>query len=427
MRVTHISTHDLAGGAARAAYRLHQGLLIEGVDSVMFVARRDSGDPAITQFSAPMDLPHRALRRLRRERILRSAAHYRYSRPGGFELFSSDRVEHGGDPLAQLPGSDVVNMHWIASFVDYPAFFPAVAARAPIVWTLHDMNPFTGGCHYDDGCHRYVSGCGTCPQLGSRSPADLSREIWQRKKRTFDRMDRSRLHVVAPSEWLAHAAAESPILGQFPLSVIPCGLDTEEFAPRDQSVARDTLGIPQRATVLLFVADSLHTRRKGFALLVDALNGLGELQDLFLLSMGEGESAAHVAVPHLHLKHVSNDRFLSLIYSAADLLVIPSLQDNFPNTILESFACGLPVVGFDVGGIPDLVRPGLTGALAPPGDTGMLRAVIRDLAAQPGKRRAMAANCRRTAVEDYSLRAQAKRYSDLYEGMLEACAAPGPA
>ena len=228
-------------------------------------------------------------------------------------------------------------------------------------------------------------------------------------------MASSRLHVVALSRWLADEVKRSPILGRFPLTVIPNGLDLQEFAPRCRDSARELLGIPRNAKVLLFVSEELGNRRKGFALLLEALaRCAGKIPDLLLLSLGQNKPAVHVDIPWVHVGSVNNDRFLSMVYSAADLFAICSLQDNLPNTVLEAMACGLPVVGHAVGGIPDMVRNGVNGLTVAATDDGALAAAIVDLFNDSARCAQMGANGRRIAVEEYSVERQAQRYSELY-------------
>jgi len=421
MKIVHISTYDdISGaGAAIAAYRLHRGLLRLGHDSSMFVAQRRQDDPRVTPFVPPMDFRRRLRRRLRYEQITRSFARYRTSRPDGYEMFTDDRTRHGADLLAQLPDCEVVNVHSIEHFMDYRTFFSTVPRHTPVVRTMHDMSAFTGGCVYDAGCGKYTDRCGGCPQLGSAKTQDLSHQIWQRKHSVLNGgIPLGRLHLVAPSHWIAAEANQSTLLGNFPVTVIPNGLDIDEFAPRDRRVARDVLGIPQDAGVVLFVAHSLTRRNKGFALLVEALHGLRDLPNLLLVSLGDGKPPIDPQIGHLHLGLIRSNRFISLVYSAADVFVIPSFQDNLPTTVTEAIACGTPVVGFAVGGIPDMVRPGVTGLLVPPQDVAALRDAIVEVLEDPIKQAKMAANCRRIAVEEYALEVQARRYSELYETVL---------
>jgi glycosyltransferase involved in cell wall biosynthesis len=385
----------------------------------MFVAHRKSDDSTVTVFKPPMDLRSRIRRRLRAEWISRAFSRYVATRPAGYELFSDDRSCHGATLVSQLPACDIVNLHWIAGFVGYQAFFSIIPDHVPIFWRLSDMNALTGGCHYDHDCGRHLTGCGACPQLGSTDSQDLSHQIWQRKQAIFGRLTPERLHVVTLNRWMAETVSQSPLLGKFPVTIVPNGIDTDVFAPRDARLARNVLGIPQDCNVVLFAADSVTNRRKGFNLLMNAVNELPSSENLLFVSVGRGALQIEPFVPHLHLGHIDDDRQLSLIYSAADVYVIPSLQDNQPNTALEAMACGTPVVGFNVGGIPDMVRPEITGLLAPVGDVVRLRAAIVELLHCPAKRAAMATACRRIVMEEYTLAKQVQRYVALYESALQ--------
>ena len=418
MRILHLSTDDVTGGAPRAAYRLHVGLRRLGCDSSMFVAQRKSNDPSVLDFTPPRDFLSRRLRRIRGKKIKRSIRRYCRSSDDVYELFTDDRSEHGSNVTEQLPLCDVLNLHWIAGFIDYRTFFAAVPRHTPMVWTLHDMNPFTGGCHYDNGCGKWRGSCGACPQLGSSDPADLSRQIWERKREAFAKIDPGQLHIVTPSLWLAAEAEQSYLLRQLPVRVIPYGVDVEEFAPRNRSFARDVIGVPQHARVILCVANFLANRRKGFNLLAKALVRVTDIDSLFLISVGNGKPAVDAKIAHLHLGTIENNRLLSLVYSAADIFVIPSLQDNMPNTVLESLACGTPVVGFAVGGIPELVRPGITGLLVPFDNVDELRTAIGNLLKDTAMRAEMSANCRRIAEEQYALEVQTRRYIELYQQLV---------
>lgn len=418
MKVVHISTYDCVGGASRSAYRLHDGLRRSGQESRMFVAKRSSLDPWVIRYDPPRDLRSRVLRTLRRLNIVLASRLYHLQAPAGLSFFSDDRTKYGKDPWRRLPESDLIQLHWVARFVDYEAFFELVPATTPVVWTLHDMVPFTGGCHYDQACNRFAQSCGRCPQLGSESDTDLTGQVWQRKWKSFQKLRPEQLHIVTPSRWLGEQVGQSSLLSRFPRSVIPYGLDTEVFAPRDRSVSRELLRIPRHAKVVLFVANGVSEPRKGFHLLTRALEKIDSPSEMFLLSLGSGAPAEFGGFPKAHIGHVDNDSFLSHVYSAADIFVAPSLQDNLPNTVLESISCGTPVVGFAVGGIPDMVRPGLTGLLAAPGDAAELRRAILDLLRNDESREKMAINCRQIATQEYSLEIQALRYLDLYEEIL---------
>jgi glycosyltransferase involved in cell wall biosynthesis len=417
MKICHLSTSDSGGGAARAAYRLHTGLRRLGHESTMLVAEKKSFDPTVTKVASPKHLSIRIRRSLRRKKT--RAEHEAYSnRPAGQELFSDDRTEYLDQPARQLPACDVVNLHWTAGLVDYEQFFPNLPPSLPVVWRLADMNPLTGGCHYDSRCGRFTERCGACPQLGSREENDLSRAIWTRKRMALDTV-RDRLHLVGTSQWIASEARRSSLLHDVPATVIPNGLDTNDFAPRDKRFCRELLGIPQNAQVVLFAADSTDNVRKGFRLVAEALAGITDNSRLMLLSLGAGRPEISPNVRHLHLGKIANDRLLSAVYSAADVYTIASLQESFGQTVIESLACATPVAGFANGGIVDMVRPGITGTLAPTGDVAALRrSIVEVLSLSPEQHAEMSANCRRIANEEYSLDVQARAYVRLYESLI---------
>jgi glycosyltransferase involved in cell wall biosynthesis len=226
-----------------------------------------------------------------------------------------------------------------------------------------------------------------------------------------------RLHIVAPSTWIAGQARRSSLFGRFPLTMIANGLDLNDFAPRNRAAARVGLGLAAAAPVVLFVG-TRHNPRKGFARLVHALAPLADrVPGLLLLTVGSGAPLAPVPLPHVHLKPIDNDRFLSLVYSAADVFVMPSMEESFGQTVTESIACGTPVVAFAAGGMLDTVRPGVTGMLVPVGEVVPLRSAVSDMlddtAGEAGRMR-WAERCRAVAVEEYSLELQAERFLDVY-------------
>jgi glycosyltransferase involved in cell wall biosynthesis len=355
---------------------------------------------------------------MRRKALARDFAQYRVSRPPGYETFSDDRAPFHNALIAQMPPCDVVNLHWVAGMVDYTAFFPQMTRATPVVWTLHDMNAFTGGCHYDHHCGRFAGSCGACPQLGSNQEGDLSRAVWERKKQAIMAAQAGRLRIVTPSRWLAEEARKSSLLSQVRVDVIPYGLDLDVFTPRDKAYSRDLLGIPQDARVVLFLADVVDNRRKGFSFLLEALpHCVKSVDNLLLISLGQKPPQVDGRMPWLHLGSIHDDRLLSAVYSAADLFVLPSFQDNLANTVLEAMACGVPVVSFNAGGTPDMVRPGLTGQLVPAFDVPALGNTIVEMLNAHEARQKMSVHCRRVALEEYSLELQAWRYADLYKSL----------
>jgi glycosyltransferase involved in cell wall biosynthesis len=418
LKVLHLSTSDSGGGAARAAFRLHTGLRRLGVESSMLVEERKCDDPHVKRFRPPDDFISRLRRRARRSSISGDSARYP-NRPASLDWFSDDRTPYGAQLAAALPHSDVINLHWVAGLVDYEGFFPvARRLRVPLVWRLADMNAFTGGCHYDDHSGKFTQQCGACHQLGSTDPDDLSHQIWLRKRGALSHLPDDGLQLVGTSRWIAGEARRSSLMGRFPVTVIPNGLDTRDFAPRDKKFSRDFFDLPPDARIVLFAADSAATVRKGFAYLAEALEGMVDVPSLLLVSVGGGDPKI-AGVPHRHLGRIKDDRVLSLAYSAADVYVIASLQESFGQTVTESMACGTPVVGFASGGIVDMVRPGVTGELAPTKDVPALREAVKNLLSAPPRRAMMAENCRRIVLAEYSLEVQSRAYLALYESLVE--------
>ena len=416
VHVIQFNTADTRGGAARAAFRLHSGLNRHGVKSEMFVREKTSDDSTVTGFNGTSSIIEKAYRGFRREYIKSCFSVYHNSRPSGLEAFSDDRGQFGKVLFDKISTADIINLHWISGFIDVRKFFKNV--KHNVVWTLHDMYAFTGGCHYNVSCDRYTAQCGACPQLGSINENDLSRRVWKRKKKAYVKIGFGRLHIVALCKWMAKETGRSTLLRDFPVTIIPNGLDAEVFIPRDRKAVRAALNIRQDARVVLFMSDSVTNQRKGFNLLTEALHGIEAAENLLLISIGSGKPVIPADINHLHLGSIQSEYLMSVALNAADVFVIPSVQDNLPNTVLEAMACGIPVVGFNTGGIPDMVRPGVTGLLAPVGDVRALREAISQCLLDRYKREAMGVNGRKVVEREYTLEVQAKRYMALYEQIL---------
>ncbi|WP_341480822.1 glycosyltransferase [Salinibacter ruber] len=277
------------------------------------------------------------------------------------------------------------------------------------------MNPFTGGCHYNMGCRRFEDSCGKCPQLGSFKENDLSRYIWDYKNSAYQKaIQKNQLSVVATSEWMMDEAKRSALLSDAQIQLIPYGLDHEVFQPRDTSGMRTALGVPEENLIVLFVAESIRNQRKGFDLLAKALSGISE-ENVTLISVGGQENNIQFEKSHYHLGTIESNELLSVFYSLADIFVIPSRQEAFGQTALESMASGTPVVGFNTGGIPDMVRPGETGWLAETGNARALRQAIERALSHEIERERRGRRCREVVEKEYTLATQAKAYRRLYE------------
>lgn len=413
MKVLHFSTSDRVGGAAIAAYRQHQALLSAGIGSQMLVRSKVTDNPEVKTFSPIPGLRSRApriLRRLYLKAVLPT--------PTPWQAFSDDRSEFGGSESERLPPHDVINLHWTAGFLDQPAFFRRANSNTPVVVTMHDMNAFTGGCHYDLDCGRFTEKCGQCPQLKSTSSSDFSREIWKRKFRSYAPWASKKIRLIADSHWLAREAGRSSLLGSFPIRTIHYGIDTKIFRPQDRTFARLALGIPAESRVVMFAADSVENERKGGRYLYEALGRIKT--PLFLVTAGGGQPPANHRMNNLHLGNVDSEHIMALAYNTADVFVIPSVHEAFGQTALEAAACGIPVVGFNSGGIPDIVRDGETGLLCPVKDTQALQAAIERLLNSVDLRKVMGAKAREYVEQNFSFPVQAEKYSKLYNELLNA-------
>jgi glycosyltransferase involved in cell wall biosynthesis len=298
---------------------------------------------------------------------------------------------------------------------------PALTKKRPAIFTLHDMWSFTGHCAYSYDCDRWKIGCGECPypDIYPAVKIDNTHVEWKLKNWVYMHAN---LTIVTPSNWLAEQAEKS-MLKRFPIHHIPYGIDTNIYQPINTKQCRFVLGIPNNKKVLMFGAEILMDSRKGGDLLLKALQNLPESlkAEIMLLILGNGGEAMvdDLGMNTLNLGYVSSDRLKSIAFSAADLFVFPTRADNLPLVLQESMACGTPMVSFKIGGVSDLVRPGITGYLAKPNDADDFCKGIVELLRDEALRKRMSQNCRTIALKEYQIELQAERYIKLYSQMLE--------
>ncbi|MDK3020923.1 glycosyltransferase [Pseudodonghicola flavimaris] len=281
------------------------------------------------------------------------------------ELFSGPGNLVMGEVLGrELSAIDVIHLHWVSGMLDYPQLEKIVNDR-PVVWTLHDMNPFTGGCHYSEGCEGYKDQCRDCPLLAPG--VQTAHENWQIKRDAYSKIEN--LHIVCPSQWLADCARQSSLFEGREIHVIPNIFPVGHFTPTNKMVARLRLGLPLDRKYIIFGADSLDNRRKGGQYLqqsIDRLVQLGAAEGVEGLFFGSAN--LDTAIPGHNMGYISDPKRLSLLYAAADVFAFPSLEDNAPQTVVEALLSGTPVVGFPVGNVPELVTHHDTGYIAEYGD-----------------------------------------------------------
>ena len=401
LNVLHISESDAAGGAARAAYKLHNDLRARQHRSRMLVARKLTGDDDVRRLKR--NLAWRALDRASGEVLDRLGLQYAFY-PSSFAV--------ADDPWFQ--DADVVQLHNTHGNYFSLTALPYLSRRRPIVWLLHDMWPFTGHVAYAYDCERWRTGCGSCPYLGEYPalPLDTTSLLWRFKRAVYAR---SRLTLVTPSRWLAELVGSSPLLGQFPIHHVPYGVDTEVYSPGPRDEARRRLDLPLDRKVVLFVATDLAEQRKGFQFVDEALSGLDGALLLAVAVSGEAECATE-----MRILRTQDEWLLVDAYRAADLVLLPTLADNLPNVVIESMACAVPCVAFATGGVPDAVRHLETGYLVRSGDAGGLAAGVRALFDDETLRARLGQAARAAAVADYSLARQSERYLDVYASAREA-------
>jgi glycosyltransferase involved in cell wall biosynthesis len=416
MKVAILSTSDVNGGAARAAYRLHQGLQSISVDSQMLVQDKLTNDRAVI---APSTRLEECIARMRVTFDALPLKFYRQREDTTFSLqWLPDRTV---SKIVQLK-PDIINLHWTGEAliqIETIAKF-----NQPLVWTLHDMWAFTGGCHYTQDCDRYTASCGACPQLHSSKDRDLSRWVWQRKAKAWKAQN---LTFVALSSWLAKCASSSSLFKDLGVELIPNGLDTTKYRPINRQVARELLNLPQDKHLVLFGSlKATSDKRKGFHLLHPALQDLSqsgwqEQLELVIFGASEPENPPDFGFKTHYLGTLSDDLSLALVYSAADVFVLPSTQENLANTVMEAIACGTPCVTFNIGGMPDMIEHQKNGYLAQPYEIEDLAQGIAWVIESADRHLKLSHRAREKAQQEFTLEIQSHRYLSLFSEILGGC------
>ncbi len=406
MQVLQVNSNDYSGGGggAIATYRLYLGLKQAGINC-QILSNKKTLESTDSQEIHRLRTAELQLRKITARLGLND-----------IHCFSSFNIKKHQFYL----NADILNFHVIHSgFFSYLAI-PSLLEEKPAVFTLHDMWYFTGHCAYSYDCERWKIGCGKCPYPHTYPKVwrDNTRLEWKLKNWVYST---SQPTIVTLSNWLTEQVKQS-MLKNLSINHIPNGIDTEAYQPLDSNLCRSLLGIPEGKKVLMFGAVALKDPRKGGDLLVKVLSLLPESlkAETLLLIIGDGGAAIASAagISSLNLGFVSSDRLKSVAYSAADLFIFPTRADNLPLVLQESMACGTPMVSFKVGGVPDLVRPGITGYLAQAEDVEDFSQGIIQLLEDDNLREKMSKNCREITLKEYSLELQAQRYIELYTQIL---------
>jgi glycosyltransferase involved in cell wall biosynthesis len=419
MRVLHLATDDTAGGAARAAYRQHTALRRHGVDSEMFVRHKHSNDTSVVQYVGNSNTAHRTARVIRRAWISyqekESRKHCRriicgLNDPRADLLRSVDR---------RIAKADVINIHKVGHFVDIPAFLSHLGSSKPVVITMHDLSAITGGCDYPGSCARFEASCGRCPIIDSKFAADYSHRIFRMKQKAYRALAPTQLTFVANSRWSAEHASRSGLVNGAAVQLIHYGIDQSIYNPERRQEAREALGIGRGEQVLLFAAHDMGLKHKGGYLLAEALAAVAQQQRKFrLLTMGSGQLEGSAAYRLTHFGRVESDKLQVLLYRAADVFVMPSLEEAFGQTALEAVACGTVVAGFRVGGLPDIVECGLNGLAVERENTQALSEAIQKLLDDEALRHRWQSSCEPWVRDNFSYSKNAAAYTALYDSLL---------
>ncbi|BAZ42790.1 group 1 glycosyl transferase [Calothrix sp. NIES-4101] len=410
MRPLILSTFDISGGAAKAAFRLHQGLRKIHIDSTMLVQYPESSENniigATNKLEKYLNQARPTLDNLPLNRY--QGRGYGTFSPQWFPDFTNSKI-------ANL-SPDIINLHWICGYIQIESI---PRWNKPLVWTLHDMWTFTGGCQYSNGCDRYIKSCGACPQLHSHREKDISRWIWERKAKAWQNLD---ITIVTPSQWLANCTRTSSLFSRASIKVIPNGIDIQRYKPLNRTFVRECLNLPQDKQLVLAGANSLYLPRKGSAYLHKTLKSLQTeyKHKIELIVFGSLPSEAQsrfqldFGFPIHYFGNLKDDISLALIYAASDVFIAPYIEDNLPNTIIEALACGTPCVGFAIGGIPEIIEHQKNGFLAQYLDAEELAVGISWVLENNQRWQELSQNARQKVEREYTQEIQVKRYLQLF-------------
>lgn len=425
MKVLLITKHPGTGGAAIASSRLLEALREKKLDAKMLVQDGENRDKGIYATGRGTIKHWKNLGRFIIERL----AFLRQERSSSIRFLFS--LANTGESIAQHPlvkEADILHLHWInAGFLSLKSLRELFSLGKPIVWTFHDMWTFTGGCHYALDCTQYTLECGNCPYLKQPAKNDLSQRIWRKKAKIFSDQ---KVHVVTPSKWLEDCVKASSLLKNWPVSTIHNPVNAGIFKPANQSEACARLGLDPTKKYILFGAATMKNVLKGFSYFLEASKIIAaqtdqthidqvQAEDVEILLFGKTKEdvAASFPIPTRNIAFVKSMETIVDLYSVAHLFVIPSLQDNLPNTIVESMLCGTPVVGFDTGGIPEMIAHKENGYLAEFKSSENLAEGISWVLSNPDYEK-LSDHTRKLALERFSMDRSVDMHVDLYTDIL---------
>jgi len=411
MKILIVNTSDLEGGAARASYRLHKSLLAIHVDSKMLVQNKSSDDFTVIAETSKLQKGFNKLR------PTIDSLPIRFFKERTKTLFSPSWFGFSNivDKINEM-NPDIVHLHWICRGM--MTIEDIARIKAPIVWSLHDMWAFTGGCHYDEECQGYEKECGNCKVLGSDKENDLSKKIFKRKQKAFTQ--KKDITIVGISNWLNECSKNSTLLKDKNHINLPNPLDTNIFKPFDKEKARELWGLPKDKKLVLFGAmGATSDPRKGFYELMESLEKIEDSNvELVIFGSERCEDTKDLGFNVYYLGQLYDDVSLVTLYNSVDVMIVPSLQENLSNAIMESLACGVPVVGFDIGGNADMIDHERNGYLAKPFSTIDLAFGI-EWVLNNYNYKILCQNARNKVLNNFDSVVLAEKYIELYKSIVD--------
>ena len=416
MKILIISSYETSGGGSIAAKRLSLALNKTPEAQAKFLVNvAQTNDQGVTEVANSKFKKRIWKLRLMIESILflpfELSKKERYS-------FSTARFGKDISRHSLVQEADILHFHWInQDFLSHRNIRQLIQLGKPIVVTMHDVWYFTGGCHYSRECTNFTRSCGNCILIKHAGPNDMSHKAWEIKKNMYS----DKMKFVACSNWLAGLANQSSILASNSVIAIPNPIDRSVFNKRDKWESRKKFNLPEDKILLLFVAVKIDNERKGYHYLSAALKSLYESdsaikKDIEVIVMGKvsDPSLINFYFPTHFLGSLNNPDSIVSCYNAADIFIAPSLEDNLPNTIVESISCGTPAVAFNIGGIPDIIDHKQNGYLAEYKNTDDLVTGIEWVLSQPE----ISERCLEKAENTFSERVVTHQFIDLYRSML---------
>jgi len=418
LKVVHLNTYDGNGGAGRACVRLNRALTDQGIESKVIVHYKFGKNPDIGDFNTNFLQKGYTAATIILERILAKRQLKALKTPFSFAWFGRSVINH-----PDVKAADIIHLHWVNhGFLDPKHIAEIARLNKPVVWTFHDSNAFTGGCHVRYTCDHFKNECGNCPLLKNANPDDQSHKIWKQKCGAYDVLN---FNIIAPSAWMERSVKESSLMKGKPIAQIPNTLETDIFKPMDKQAAKEMAGFAKDKFILLSgFMPSRKDMHKGTSYLLESLELLrsrlgakAEEVELVVFGNRNTEDVPEFPFKTSFLGTISDDKRLAMCYAAADAFLIPSLEDNLPYTVMESLSCGTPVVGFTTGGIPDMVKHEYSGYLAEYRSSESFADGMEWVINHPD-RDLLNKNARQTVMERFSEEVIAKRHIQLYEEVL---------